>query len=592
MAKKKNKKLEAPKKSGSRNPYLAFLKKNQTTVGLLLILLLGVVVYSNTFAVPFVFDDLSNILYNPEVRSINDALHAANSSRVVGVLSFALNYRFNNENVTGYHAVNLVIHLANALMVFLFVFITFKTPFFREKLTNESGLKSQALIVALFSALFFVVHPVQTQAVTYVVQRFASLATMFFLLSIFMYARFRLVSEVTEDKVPAHRLSMGPGVRKTVFYAISLASAALAMLTKEIAFTLPVIIALWEFSFFSGGIIKRILRLSPYFLILLLVPLSRILSGFPLLAATGEEGLSSLPSVTEYLFTQFRVLVTYLRLLVIPVAQNLDYDYPLYRSFTEPAVFLSFFFLTAVMAGGVLMYYLSARKRDLAILRLAAFGVFWFFITIAVESSIIPIADLIFEHRLYLPSIGFFLMAVAGVQAVAVTWPGRKGLTSKVAITAMALLVLVSAFMAFERNNIWHDRISLWQDVVEKSPGKARPQTNLGKAYSDNGELEKAQSHLVLALAIKPDYTVAQYVLGANYAMQGKYDEATAWLHKATEIQPDFAEAYYQLGNIHVLQGRFDEAVLEYEEAIRIYPDYKEARNQLEILKRLQSGTR
>jgi hypothetical protein len=308
-------------------------------------------------------------------------LHGALKSRYVGYLSFALNYRVGGLDVTGYHLFNLAVHILNALLVYVLVLRTFQTPFLRRGVSN-----ARAVPIALLSSLLFVAHPIQTEAVTYIFQRLASLAAFFTLLSLLSYLRSRQSAGRTS--------AIG-------FYGVSVASAVLAMKTKENSFTLPLVIVLFEFLFFTGRFRRRALRLVPLLLTLAIIPLTLAGSDKPMgdlisdivPATRGYEGLSR----GDYLITEFRVIVTYLRLLVLPIDQNLEYDYPVFRSFTDPQVLSSFLLLLSI---ALLALYLLVRsrtgERDAAVV---AFGIFWFFITLSVESSIVPIPMLINEYR-------------------------------------------------------------------------------------------------------------------------------------------------------------------------------------------------
>ena len=206
-----------------------------------------------------------------------------------------------------------------------------------------------------------------------------------------------------------------------LFYAMSIISTILAMRTKEIAFTLPVMIILYEWMFFKGDVRKRLLYIFPFLLTMLIIPLT--LMGFKG-SPDGVIGVDELTRIAgiglsrwDYLITEFRVIVTYIRLLFFPINQNLDYDYPIYRTFLNPEVLLSFLFLLALFGLGAYLFYVSTRteKGNRLWLRMVSFGIFWFFVTLSVESSIIPIVDVIYEHRLYLPSVGFFLAFMSGM---------------------------------------------------------------------------------------------------------------------------------------------------------------------------------
>jgi hypothetical protein len=373
-----------------------------TLFSLLSIVIVGAIVYSNTLNASWHFDDTVAITENWSLRDLKgcfNSIFAANRS--VGFFTFAVNYHFDKLNVVGYHLVNIAIHILNALLVYSLVILTLKTP-----VMAKSRLASHARFLALASGLIFVSHPIQTQAVTYIVQRFASLATLFYLLSLVLFVRARL--SIIQGKnffSPLH----------LVCYLLSLFSAFLAMHTKEIAFTLPFIICLYEFFFLESSFRswkKRLLYLLPFILTFAVIPANLGMLGKiekkPLGDVIGEirEQVqeTTLISRKDYLLTQFNVIVTYIRLLFLPVNQNLDYDYPIARSLFQFPTFISFLFLLGILVLAIYLFRIA---------RLASFAIFWFFITLSVESSIIPIRDVIYEHRVYLPSVGFvILMAI------------------------------------------------------------------------------------------------------------------------------------------------------------------------------------
>jgi len=195
----------------------------------LIIILLGFLVYSATFKVPFVLDDRHVIIENPAVRDLGYFMDPAGISgkRFIGYLTFALNYKLHGLDVTGYHAFNLLVHLINALLVYLLVVFTFNTPWFSGNgLKDMSGMRHSRNRIALFTALLFVSHPVQTQAVTYISQRFASLATMFYLLSLVMYIKWR-------ESKGQRAESRGQSAENSMLYAISLISAIMVTTLQE-----------------------------------------------------------------------------------------------------------------------------------------------------------------------------------------------------------------------------------------------------------------------------------------------------------------------------------------------------------------------
>lgn len=528
---------------------------------LLLIALVGLIAYSNSFHVPFILDDEGSIVKNNVIKNLHRFLYVDgytyNPRRFLGYLTVALNYRFGGLDVTGYHAVNLAIHIGSASLTYLLARLTLATPFFRRE-----GEPAQAsAFIPLFAALLFVAHPIQTQAVTYVVQRFASLATFFFLASIACYAKARLIQEESGRTVAAKSL---------MCYLLALAGAGCAMKSKEIAFTLPFVVVLYEFLFFRMTAAKKLLFLLPVALTVLIVPLSLLGTGKPI-----GQVISDVTSVTrvdselsrlDYLFTQFPVLASYLRLIFLPVGQNFDYDFPVYHSLFNAPVLLSLLLLLALLATAL---YLGHRTRDPLApreLRLFCFGVLWFFITISVESSIIPIADVIFEHRVYLPSAGAFIAIAALVSLCS------KGVVSRVTVVIAAVAVLALTGTTFARNMVWGSEVSLWTDTVRKSPNKARPHYNLALALDKSGRLDESLEQALIAVRLSPGEANPYNLIGTIFGRKGSYDQAIAALSQALKLDPTLAEAQVNLGDAFRLKGMLPQAMEQYQAAMKQRP--------------------
>jgi Tfp pilus assembly protein PilF len=527
------------------------------------VLVLGIAAYANTLDVPFQWDGLTRIAENSMVRDMGYFLDPGGAEqeehgtavmrRYVGYLTFALNYAVHGRNVAGYHGVNLAIHLGNALLVYFFVLLSFRTP------ALSGGLLSgRASLAAFGSALVFVAHPLQTEAVVYIFQRFASLVGFFYLLSVTAYAKFRLSGG-------------GPGRR--VWYVLSLLSACLAMLTKESAFTLPIAILLYEASFFRGGLLKRALPLVPILATLLIVPAVTVMtSGGEVTAATlASQGFSGV-SRAEYLFTQFRVIVTYVRLLLFPVNQNIDYDYHLQGGLFDPEVLLSLIGILGAGLGAFLLFRLSRREPAL---RFVSYGIIWFFLTLSVESSIIPIPMLMNEYRVYLPSAGLFAALMTGVVFLAGAMRRTYGRAALFLVIGVLPLLLAGA--AYSRNSLWETRVGLWEDTVAKSPLRARAHNNLGRAYEAGGRLEEARKEFERAVNLFPEYAEARNNLGIAHLRGGEVNQAVEQFKKALELKPDYAEAHSNLGNAFMQRGQTTRAIREYRAALRLKPLYADA---------------
>lgn len=565
---------------------------NKPSLHVLLILLVVFLVYSNTINAPFEFDDIDNIVYNPAIKDLSffsapglekdehivERVKPILRTRYVGYLTFALNYAVHGLDVRGYHLTNILIHLTASLLLYALILLTLRTPFFAASGGKDGAFPEPSRqFIALFAALLFAAHPVQTQAVTYIVQRFASLAAMLYLLTLVLYLQFRLSLQTGETASLPHQRNAGTWA----LYAGSLLSAILAMKTKEFAFTLPAMMILYEIMFLTGTRRKRFLYLAPFVLAMLIIPLSLAGAGGGMgdtyEAAVKVSGAEGGISRENYLFTQFRVIVTYLRLLVFPINQNLDYDYPIYTSFFIPEVVFSFMFLLSLLALGIFLFRLSRGKNTESRpwLRLMSFGTFWFFVTIAAESSIIPIADVIFEHRLYLPSAGFCIAFTSAVDLGGTRWGALAASARKILVFAMLLVVVAMSTAAYARNAVWMDSVSLCEDMARKSPKKARVQYHLGLAYDSKGRMEEAIGAYKAALVSNNAYPILTDVynnLGVAYVGQGRLQEAVGLYNAALNIKPDDVDLRFNLANAYVKLGCLDEAIREYHLAIGLTP--------------------
>ena len=548
---------------------------------LALLALVALAAYSNSFQVPFFLDDISSIVENKVIRDLSGFLSGAgysfNPRRVMAYFSVALNYRFGGLDVRGYHAVNLLIHTSTGALVYWLARLTLKTPFAASDAGSPEGNSRLYWMVPPLAALLFVAHPVQTQAVTYIIQRTASLATLFYLLAVACYVRARLAQEEKGSLLAP---------KAVVLYLVSLAAALAAMRTKEIAATLPVAVLLYEFSFFGTSTRKKLVVLAPLLLTLFIIPVGMLQTGKPL-----GELLSDVSQITRetqgisrgaYLLTQFSVIATYLRLLVFPANQNLDYDYPVYHSLFTPRVASSFLLILGLLALAGYLYRLSAREKKSPFgCRVIGFGILWFFLTLSVESSVIPIRDVIFEHRLYLPSVGFFLSLTT---AAAMLLQKRERVLAFLALAA----VLALSFATWQRNAVWRDHLTLWGDTVAKSPQKSRPNDSYAKALSDSGDPKEALSYVQRAIQAEPRNAYAHYNAGRILDKLDRSGEAIGWYQSAIGLKPDLKEAYNNLAVDYLVQGNAEKAAEIYRTVLEKDPSFAEAHNNLGTILREQ----
>ena len=543
---------------------------------LLPFLLLGFLTYSNTFDSPFHFDDQTNIEDNVHIRMTELNWHGIlgifkgkSWARPVPMLSFALNYYFGRYDIAGYHLVNVLIHVTSAILLYFF-------------LTTTLGLLPTPLPhaswVAFFSALLWLVHPVQTQSVTYIVQRTNSMAALFYVLSLLLYVRGRIAQRqgaASEQGRGDRNTLKTPFPAPFLWFAGSALAGLLAVGSKETSVTLPFFVFLYEWYFLQDLSRAWLRRYLPWILCACVPMLVLVTIHLAIHHGILTNYRKFDFTMSQRVLTELRVVLYYLSLLFYPHPSrlNLDHDFPLSHSLIDPPTTL----LSLGVIGGFVGLACWLAKKE----RLLSFSILWFFGNLVIESSFIPL-DLLFEHRLYLPSMLLTLIVVAGLYRHVRPKPLTTGL--------LCAVTVVLCLWTYQRNVVWRDGLSLWADTVKKSPNKARPHNNLGEAFSDLGRLEEAIAHYREALRIKPDYGLAHNNLGVALAKQGKTEEAMAHLvyHRApyeevSGSEPKTAATYNDLGNELFKQGELDEAIVHYQEALRIQPDYPTAHNNLGI---------
>lgn len=510
--------------------------KSQGITSALLIIFAGFLCYANSFDNSFQFDGYTLILENPAVCDVfnpavwREFFQSHHRARFMGFFSLGLNYHWHQNNVFGYHLVNWLIHMINAGLVYALVTLIGRTP-----RMEEEGWREKVPLVALIAALIFVTHPLQTQAVTYIYQRLTSLAALFYLASMTAYLKGRLA----------------PGGRRVRWFVFAAVCAVLGMFSKETVFTLPVMILCAERYFFPSERRHKVWTFLPL-VFLLIIPLilmfdvGRVFKPRAVRAAT-----HAVVDSRTYLLTQFNVIIQYLKMLVIPVGQSLEHDFPVSRGLFDGPTWIN---LLALLGLGGLAFKMRRTQRYIS------FGIVWFFVALAVESSIIPLRYVITEHRLYLPLAGFAMAAAAAL----VRWLPRRA-----AAGAGLAVALVLGILTFQRNAVWQDEITLWSDVVRKQPHYPYGHFALGVAYQRAGRPDDAYREYAITLK---QYDQTQQVLDIELLSElhnnlgildylGRHDQrAEANLLKALEYRPDFPKALANLGRLYYEHERYTAA--------------------------------
>ena len=507
-------------------------------------------IYIPSLSAPLFFDDQRN-LFNDNLMLTElsiPALHktatnGALSSRPVANISFALNYYFHKDNLTGYHLVNIIIHIINGFLLFVISRRMLRIPALSDKYRNP-------FIIALSIAFLWAVHPLHTQSVSYLVQRMNSMATMFFLTGFLSYLFWRQSG------------------KKWIYTFGVLISFLLALGSKEIAATFPVILIVFDWYFFQDLKSASKTKLS-----LFLIP---TLAAFTLFSFfyLGSDPFTSIPasfinrdfSLSQRLLTESRIVIFYISLLLFPHPSrlNLLHEFPISTSFFNPVSTL----FSILLITGIIILAVILAKRE----RLISFCLLWFVINLLIESTIFPL-ELIFEHRTYLPSIMIIFLFVCLI----FRFVKKKQFIALV----IGIAICLNGYWTYKRNIVWSDDVIFWQDCLKKSPNSARVHNNLGFALKNKGEFTEAIKYFTEALRIQPDLALASYNLRMVQAFQESPDNAIRLYRDATRINPHNAGAFFNLGVLLAQQGDDNGAIDNYKAAIRVRPSFAEAHNNL-----------
>jgi len=512
----------------------------------MVLVLLGLIIYYQTFRFGFVFDDWGFIVKNPFIRSF-DHLHYIWKdyplTRCIGFYSFGFNYFINQMHPQGYHIFNFIVHLLAVGLVGALAGVIFQ-------ITGGTSSKDRlAPEIPFIVAALFLVHPCQTQAVSYISQRFESMATVFYLGSIYFYLRGR-VSSFKANQI--------------ILFICSAGFAILGVFTKEVAVTIPLMILAAEFIFFSKkegfgkGVIVLMVVGSLFLLLFIKLVRTDLSIFFHFHPIPSESHDGDMITTKTYLLTQMRVFLTFVRLLVFPFQQNLDYDYP-----SSSGIFNPPFTLVGMCLIGLMTYLVFKLRKQFPII---AFGLAWMLITFSINLA--PRANIIFEHKLYLISFGFFLVLV---DILFILIPQRKLL-----VKLLIIMIAGMSFLSFTRNQVWKNELTLWSDATRKSPCKVRPYINLASAYFREGDFIQARSNFEKAMEINPNSAQAYYGRGNIYNQQGDFIQALSDYNKAIELNPVYAGAYYNRGNTYAQKGDFTQALFDFNRALEINSNYPE----------------
>ncbi len=539
--------------------------------GLLFACALAWLAYADTLHSQFQFDDEHAIVTNTRIKNLRSFLQAdiadmyLTAQRPITDLTFALNYRTARLEPFWYHVTNLVLHLATALLVY---FVT------RRAARDAGSAAPEAIAVAV--AGLFALHPLQTQAVTYIVQRAECLASLLYLLA------FLLLLKAEERR----------GLTRAAAYGGALVAFLLGLGTKIIVITMPAAYLLYQLWFpRRHGQLNDPRGWSLFQRLVALAPFAAAGLAFSFVTFVGMRDFPSVGfsvpgvDVFSYFLTQPRVVLTYLRLLFWPAGQNLDYDFRLSRAIAELDTLGALLLVVMILgvAGGLAWWSKRIVKGEAAAAaRLSSFGLFWFFLVLSPTSSFIPVADVIVEHRLYLASWGILVGVCAWVAAALHRLTPARAVVVGVAVTLFAWAVLTG--LTWERNKVWRTKETLWRDVVAKSPNRARSHMNLGFALSLEGRREEAVREYRAALALGDRSLVRSQTLrnlGVSLFELGRLDEAIAVFRQALALFPMDPDLLNNLAICLMDKGALDESASAAARAVAVDAKHGAAHNTL-----------
>ena len=518
--------------------------------------LVGILVYGNHLQNTFQFDSVSYIenslsLKNPESMLTLQFWMAGFFSRGLLLISMALNAHLDELHPFGYHMVNLSLHILNAILIF---FIFNKALFhFKNKIVGNDTA------ISFFASTIFLVHPIQTESVIYIISRSEVLASTFYLLGFFLF-------QICLDFDKRHSL-----LKKLILPLVILLLSVIGFSVKQTLATFPLIIFLYYISVCSldSPVIKFILNWK-WSIVFAVLIFSSILLYKLLLDETfliGPSNPHEMVGREKYMLSQPVVIVFYyLHKFLFPINLNIDPDVEVVTQL------FSFSFIASMTMIAFIAYYLSKQKAW----RFYIFFLSWFFIILSPSSSIVTLHDLAAEHRVYLALPGMIFILSYGL------FDTLKN--KKLGILILCGLILLLGALNIERNMVWKNELSLWRDTYKKSPDKLRPLINLARAHSIEGNSEVAVRFYEEALLKGPGVFVVQYNLGELYLNKGRVEEAILRFESALQLKPEIPESYAKLGEIYLSQNNWKLADIYFKKCIEIDSRFSQVFKNLGVL--------
>jgi tetratricopeptide (TPR) repeat protein len=552
-----------------------YLIKNRVLRMLLpssILMFLTGLIYYPSLHYPFQFDDIANISKRFGIRFDNPLARWWDSSRWFGDWLNTINFRIGRFDPFTYRLLNVCIHFLSGLLVFALIYrlcrLAEKRPFFYDN----------ALFLGFVSGGLFLLHPVQTQTVSYVIQaRLEGLATLFVLATLLIY-----VLATTARNF----------VSRALYIMLMLVFGILSCGTKELVVSLPPLLILIDWFFISqqewASFKKRLLIMGIFCAIFIAVVINHvglqfILDSLQLKMTTGNNRGNILTpdafdviTPWQFLISEFKVVLHYLSIFVWPFNMSVEYDWKMATSFFSFDVILPFILLMSLF--GFIAQAIWRKKYTVL-----AFGLTWFFIAISPRSTILPSPELVCDYKTYLSSVGImFILATMFVYFFNFIWSQVRNVSQKFYATesrigAFACLLLLIGFGAYQRNLVWATCVDFWMDNAQKAPNKARVHNNLGVALSEAGRIDESIVAYQRAISLDTHYADPLSNLAVAYSLKGDVDKAIDSLKGAIHICPNYPEAYNNLGTLLLQKKMYEDAEKALQIAIQLRPYYGKA---------------
>jgi len=527
-------------------------KKRFVWTALLAISILTGIIYYNVLDNSKHFDD-DFIFINPDFQNPDDyqTIFKVNAFRFVTFYTFSHQMKISGDDLSQYYIVNILIHIINSFLVFLISYSLLASP----KLAN-SKVAEYREILSLFIAIIYAVHPIQTQAVSYIYQRLALVGGLFYFSAIYFYIVFRLSDKKFYNKI--------------WLLLLSILSITLGLFSKENTFTIPGIIILLEISLLSKRKSVSLIFILLSFILVIVGVLLFFMFQIPERVFFPQENFDghTIHSL-NYFFTQFLVFPKYFMMMLFPLTQSIDHDITIANTINDGGVIPGMIFVGITLIIALLSY-----KNY----KLIFFGIIWIYITLAVESSFIPVADVINEHRLYLPMFGFLLILaqLAGMFL-------NKDENLKKLIIIMLVMTGIYSIKTIMRNKVWQTEYTLWADAAKKAPNKARAQFKWAVAAFDSGKTDIALSAFNRTVELNPKLPSVYSYLGAMNAQARNFQQAIDYYSKFIELthRRSKHEGYISRARLYRVINKIDSSKQDYKNYLQSIPADNQVLNEV-----------